>query len=130
VDDYGHHPAEIAATLTTARQCCPERRLVVAFQPHRFSRTKALFGDFCKAFVQADKLFLTEIYAASESPMPGVGGESLAQGIRQVTDTDVTYCPDFDDLLEQLQAELREGDLLLTLGAGNITSVGPRWLEN
>ena len=130
VDDYGHHPAEIAATLATARQCCPERRLVVAFQPHRFSRTKALFGDFCKAFVQADKLFLTEIYAASESPMPGVGGESLAQGIRQVTDTDVTYCPDFDDLLEQLQAELREGDLLLTLGAGNITSVGPRWLEN
>jgi len=130
VDDYGHHPAEITATLATARTCCPERRLVVAFQPHRFSRTKALFGDFCKAFVQADKLFLTEIYAASESPMPGVSGESLAQGIRQVTDTDVTYCPDFDDLLEQLQVELQEGDLLLTLGAGNITNIGPRWLEN
>ena len=129
VDDYGHHPVEIAATLATARQCCPERRLVVAFQPHRFSRTKALFGDFCKVFVQADKLFLTEIYAASESPLPGVSGESLAQGIRQVTNTDVTYCQDFDTLLEHLSAELREGDLLLTLGAGNITTIGPRWLE-
>jgi UDP-N-acetylmuramate--alanine ligase len=129
VDDYGHHPVEIVATLSTARQCYPERRLVVAFQPHRFSRTKAFFGDFCKAFTQADKLFLAEIYAASESPIPGVSSENLAQGIRQVTDTDVTYCPDFDDLLEHLNAELREGDLLLTLGAGNITSIGPRWLE-
>ena len=129
VDDYGHHPAEIAATLATARQCFPERRLVVAFQPHRFSRTKALFGDFCTVFAQTDKLFLTEIYAASESPIPGVSGESLAQGIRQVTDTDVTYCQDFDDLLGRLKAELKEGDLFLTLGAGTITGVGPRWLE-
>ena len=129
VDDYGHHPAEIAATLATARQCFPERRLVVAFQPHRFSRTKALFGDFCTVFAQTDKLFLTEIYAASESPIPGVSGESLAQGIRQLTDTDVTYCQDFDDLLGRLKAELKEGDLFLTLGAGTITGVGPRWLE-
>ena len=129
VDDYGHHPAEIAATLSTARLCCPERRLVVAFQPHRFSRTRALFGDFCKAFVQVDKLFLTEIYAASESPIPGVSSESLAHGIRQVTDTDVTCCQDLDDLLEHLNAELQDGDLLLTLGAGNITNIGPRWLE-
>ena len=128
VDDYGHHPAEIAATLATARQCCPERRLIVAFQPHRFSRTKALFGDFCTVFQPADKLFLTEIYAASEAPMPGISGESLAQGIRQVTQTDVTYCQDFDELLARLAAELKEGDLLLTLGAGNITTIGPRWL--
>lgn len=129
VDDYGHHPAEIAATLATARQCHPDRRLVVAFQPHRFSRTKALFGDFCKVFRNTDKLFLTEIYAASETPLPGVSGESLAQGIRQVSSTDVTYCRDFDDLIAALRAELREGDLLLTMGAGNITTVGPRWLE-
>lgn len=129
VDDYGHHPAEIAATLATARQCFPERRLVVAFQPHRFSRTKALFGDFCTVFAQADKLFLTEIYAASESPLPGVSGESLAQGIRQVSDTDVAYCRDFEELLERLSGELKEGDLFLTLGAGSITTIGPRWLE-
>ena len=129
VDDYGHHPVEIAATLATARQCHPQRRLVVAFQPHRFTRTKALFGDFCTVFENADKLFLTEIYAASESPIPGVSGDSLAQGIRQVTDTDVTYCQDFGELLRGLDAELKPGDLLLTLGAGNITTVGPRWLE-
>ncbi|MDL2316992.1 UDP-N-acetylmuramate--L-alanine ligase [Desulfovibrio sp. OttesenSCG-928-A18] len=129
VDDYGHHPAEIAATLATARQCHPERRLIVAFQPHRFSRTQALFGDFCTVFAPVDKLFLSEIYPASEAPIPGVSGESLAQGIRQVSDTDVSYCRDFDELVERLDAELRAGDLLLTLGAGSITGVGPRWLE-
>ncbi|MDL2266494.1 UDP-N-acetylmuramate--L-alanine ligase [Desulfovibrio sp. OttesenSCG-928-G15] len=129
VDDYGHHPAEIAATLATAKQSFPDKRLVVAFQPHRFSRTQALFGDFCKVFQPVDKLLLTEIYAASESPIPGVSGESLAQGIRQVTDTDVTYCGDFDTLLKTLDTELKEGDLFITLGAGNITTIGPRWLE-
>ena len=130
VDDYGHHPAEIAATLATARQCHPGRRLVVAFQPHRFTRTKALFGDFCKVFENVDKLLLTEIYPASESPIPGVSGESLAQGIRQVSSTDVTYCRDFEDLMKQLPGELKSGDLFLTLGAGNIFTVGQRWLEN
>ncbi|MDR0339002.1 MAG: UDP-N-acetylmuramate--L-alanine ligase [Desulfovibrio sp.] len=129
VDDYGHHPAEIAATIATARQCLPGRRLVAAFQPHRFTRTKALFGDFCKVFDGVDKLFLTEIYAASEAPIPGVSGESLASGIRQVSSTDVAYCRDFDELLDKLNEELTSGDLLLTLGAGNITTIGPRWLE-
>jgi UDP-N-acetylmuramate--alanine ligase len=129
VDDYGHHPVEIAATIATARQCLPQRRLVVAFQPHRFSRTKALFGDFCKVLGKADKLYLTEIYAASESPLPGVSGESLAQGVRQVTSTDVTYCRDFDELLQLLDQNLRPGDLFLTLGAGSITTIGSRWLE-
>ena len=129
VDDYGHHPAEIAATLETARQCYAGRRLVVAFQPHRFTRTKALFGDFCKVFNNVDKLFLTEIYPASESPIPGISGESLTQGIRQVSSTDVTYCRDFDELVRHLPDELRPGDVLLTLGAGNIYTVGQRWLE-
>ncbi|MDR2162269.1 MAG: UDP-N-acetylmuramate--L-alanine ligase [Desulfovibrio sp.] len=129
VDDYGHHPAEIAATLSTARQCLPERRLVVAFQPHRFSRVQALFGDFCKSFEGADRLLLTEIYPAGEKPVPGVSGESLAQGIRQVSSTDVTFCRDFDALYAALEEILRPGDLLLTLGAGNITNMGPRWLE-
>lgn len=129
VDDYGHHPVEIAATLATARQCHPDRRLVVAFQPHRFTRTKALFGDFCKVLGTVDKLFLTEIYAASESPIPGVSGESLAKGIRQVNSTEVDYCRDFDEMLAKLEAELKPGDLLLTLGAGSITTIGPRWLE-
>ncbi len=129
VDDYGHHPVEIAATLDTARRCLPNRRLVVAFQPHRFTRTQALFGEFCKVFEPVDKLFLTEIYAASESPIPGVGGESLAQGVRQVSSTDVEFCRTFDELRARLDEELRPGDLLLTLGAGNITTVGRKMVE-
>lgn len=130
VDDYGHHPAEIAATLATAKQCYPGRRLVVAFQPHRFTRTQALFGDFCKVFNVVDKLYLTEIYPASEAPIPGVSGQSLAQGIRQVSSTDVTYCADFNELFDHLPAELKEGDVFLTLGAGNIYTVGQRWLDS
>ena len=128
VDDYGHHPVEIQATLTTARQVYPQRRLVAVFQPHRFTRTLALFGEFCKAFDSVDKLLLLEIYPASEKPIPGVSGQSLAQGIRQVSDTDVEYVPDIPALLEVLRAQLREGDLLLTLGAGSVTSVGPQYL--
>jgi UDP-N-acetylmuramate--alanine ligase len=128
LDDYGHHPAEIAATLAAVRDCLPARRVVAAFQPHRYTRTKALFGDFCKVFTGVDKLFLTEIYAASEAPLPGVSGEDLARGIRQASGKDVCFCDDFDTLLDRLDKELREGDLLLTLGAGNITTIGPRWL--
>ncbi|MGX7950377.1 UDP-N-acetylmuramate--L-alanine ligase [Oleidesulfovibrio alaskensis] len=129
VDDYGHHPAEIAATLATARTCYPGRRLVVAFQPHRFSRTKALFGDFCKAFDNVDKLLLTEIYPASEAPIPGVSGQSLAQGIRQVSNTDVDYFQDFDAMRAALPETLRPGDLFLTLGAGSIWTVGQFYLD-
>jgi UDP-N-acetylmuramate--alanine ligase len=128
VDDYGHHPAEIHATLTTARQVFPQRRLVVAFQPHRFTRTQALFGEFCKVFDNVDKLLLLEIYPASEKPIPGVSGQSLAQGIRQVSDTDVEYIPDLSSLLEVLRTELRSGDLLLTLGAGSVTNIGSQYL--
>ena len=129
VDDYGHHPAEVAATLATAKQCFPDRRLVVAFQPHRFSRTKALFGEFCKAFEAADKLLLTEIYPASEAPIPGVSGQSLAQGIRQVSNTDVVYFQDFKELSAALPDTLEPGDLFITMGAGNIWSVGQAWLD-
>lgn len=128
VDDYGHHPAEIAATLATARQVFPNRRLVVAFQPHRFSRTQALFGEFCNVFAQVDVLALTEIYAASEKPIPGVSGQSLAQGIRQVTSTEVQYFQTVDEMTEGLKHILKPGDVLLTLGAGTITRVGPKIL--
>ncbi len=129
IDDYGHHPAEITATLTTAKSCYPDRRLVVLFQPHRFTRTQALFGDFCKSFEEVDELVLTEIYPASEKPIPGVSGQSLAQGIRQVSKTKVTYVPDFDAALHTLQAMLRPGDVLITLGAGSVWKVGVQFLE-
>ena len=128
VDDYGHHPAEIRATLATARQVFPQRRLVVVFQPHRFTRTQALFGEFCKTFDDVDKLLLLEIYPASEKPIPGVSGQSLAQGIRQVSDTDVEYVPDMASLLGTLRAQLHSGDLLLTLGAGSVTNIGSQYL--
>lgn len=126
IDDYGHHPAEIAATLDTVRQVFPGRRVVMVFQPHRFTRTQALFGEFCHVFEPVDKLYLTEIYPASEKPIPGVSGQSLAQGIRQVSKTDVTFLPDFDAIVESLETELRPGDVLITQGAGSVTTVGPR----
>ena len=131
IDDYGHHPTEIMATIRTARQVFPGRRLVMVFQPHRFSRTQALFGDFCQTFEQVDKLFLSEIYPASEKPIPGVNGANLAVGIRQVCpNTDVVFHPDFDAIVSDLSTELRPGDVLITQGAGSVTKVGPRVLEN
>ncbi|MBQ7586043.1 MAG: UDP-N-acetylmuramate--L-alanine ligase, partial [Desulfovibrionaceae bacterium] len=129
IDDYGHHPTEIAATIATARLVYPQRRLIVAFQPHRFSRTQAHFGEFCKVFGQVDMLLLTEIYAASENPIPGVTGQNLAIGVQQITSTPVYYFRNLAEMKEGLTAVLRPGDLLLTLGAGTITKLGPMWLE-
>ncbi|MDR3362563.1 MAG: UDP-N-acetylmuramate--L-alanine ligase [Desulfovibrio sp.] len=129
VDDYGHHPAEIAATLSTARQVFPGRRIVVAFQPHRFSRTKNHFGEFCKVFDGVDQVLLTEIYAASEKPIPGVSGQSLAQGIQQISVTPVQYYQTLEIMAEALDEALKPGDVLMTLGAGTITRLGPLFLE-
>lgn len=128
IDDYGHHPAEIAATLAAAREVFPGRRLVAAFQPHRFSRTQALFGEFCRVFDKADQVLLTEIYAASENPIPGVSGESLAKGISQIGATRAKYFQNLDEMAAGLSGILRPGDVLLTLGAGSITRLGPTWL--
>lgn len=129
VDDYGHHPTEIAATLETARLCYPDKRLVVAFQPHRFTRTQALFGEFSKVFAGVDLLLLTEIYPASESPIPGVSGQGLAQAIRQVTSTPVRFFEDFASMQSALGEILQEGDLFLTMGAGSIWTVGQGYLD-
>ncbi len=129
IDDYGHHPAEIASTLRTARDVFPGRRLVAAFQPHRFTRTQALFCEFCKIFDMVDVLLLTEIYAASEKPIPGISGLSLAQGIRQVCSTPVHFYQTLPEMAGNLDDILRPGDVLLTLGAGSITRIGPAWLE-
>lgn len=128
IDDYGHHPAEIAATLATLREVFPHRRIVAAFQPHRFTRTQALFGSFCKIFDLADETIITEIYAASENPIPGVSGESLAAGIRQVGKTPVRYFPNLGEVRKNLDSILKPGDVFLTLGAGSITRLGSDWL--
>ncbi len=129
IDDYGHHPVEVMATIATAKQVFPDRRLVVAFQPHRFTRTQAFFGEFCRAFGGVDKLLLTEVYAANENPIPGVSGQSLVQGLKQVSQVDVTYCQDIEQVVETANEVLQEGDVFLTMGAGTITKAGPLFLE-
>ena len=129
VDDYGHHPTEIRATLAAARGGWPERRLVVAFQPHRYTRTKELFDEFVKCFYDADLLVLTDIYAASETPIEGVSSESLANAVRKHGQRDVTWIADRKALPEHLAGVAKPGDIILTLGAGNIWQAGEVLLE-
>ncbi len=129
IDDYGHHPTEIKTTLRTIKEVYPDKRLVVAFQPHRFTRTRALFGDFCKCFSDADILMVTEIYPASEDPIPGVTGEGLCRGIRQINQKQVLYCEDLATCLKKAKEILRPGDLFLTLGAGSIWKVGRAFIQ-
>jgi UDP-N-acetylmuramate--alanine ligase len=129
VDDYGHHPTEIRATLDAIRDGWPDKRLIVAFQPHRYSRTKALFDAFKTAFHRADVLILTDIYAASESPVEGVTSESLADAVKKHGQREVYYIPDVNTLPEKLRDLARPGDLVLTLGAGNIVRAGEKLLR-
>jgi UDP-N-acetylmuramate--alanine ligase len=128
VDDYGHHPTEIAATLDAVRQAYAGRRIVLAFQPHRYSRTRDLFDDFASAFHDTDVLVLTEIYAAGEDKIPGVDVASLAEAVRAHGHRDVRCIPDLAEVVPSLAPELRSGDLVITLGAGNVSTLGPRLL--
>jgi UDP-N-acetylmuramate--alanine ligase len=120
IDDYGHHPAEIRATLDAAR-LCKFNRLLVLFQPHRYTRTQHLWDDFCRAFNQADVLVLADIYAASEPPIPGVNSEALANAIREAGHKNVFYFRSMQDGIEHLLREARAGDAILTIGAGNVS---------
>jgi UDP-N-acetylmuramate--alanine ligase len=131
VDDYGHHPAEIKVTLAAARSGW-SRRIVAVFQPHRYSRTRALFDDFVTAFYQADHLVVMDIYAAGEAPIPGVEARLLAEGIAGHGHRDVHYCPDAEAVSSHLQKNVRPGDLVLTLGAGDVWKIGEslaEWLK-
>jgi UDP-N-acetylmuramate--alanine ligase len=120
IDDYGHHPAEIRATLEAARGC-KYNRLLVLFQPHRFTRTQHLWDEFCRAFNQADLVLLADIYAASENPIPGVTSERLAKAIGEAGHKNVFYCRTMQEGIEHLLKEARPGDAILTIGAGNIS---------
>ncbi|MDX2170347.1 MAG: UDP-N-acetylmuramate--L-alanine ligase [Deltaproteobacteria bacterium] len=122
VSDYGHHPAEIRATLAAAREGFG-RRLVVCFQPHRFTRTRDLFGEFLDAFDAADHLVLTDIYAAGEEPVDGLSGEVLFWALKRRGHLEVSYVPKRDDLVSELKPLLQVGDLVVVLGAGNIHGV-------
>jgi UDP-N-acetylmuramate--alanine ligase len=124
VDDYGHHPTEIKATLHAARECWPDRRKVVVFQPHRYSRTRALFDEFSRAFYHSDVLLVMPIYAASEKPIEGVDAQSLSEAIRSHGHREAIYVPDAPAAVSYLKTGLRANDLLLTVGAGDVWQVG------
>ncbi|WP_447977851.1 UDP-N-acetylmuramate--L-alanine ligase [Candidatus Nitrospira bockiana] len=128
VDDYGHHPTEIKATLAAAKQGW-QRRLVVLFQPHRYTRTRDLLDEFAGAFRDADLLVVTDIYPAGEREIPGVSAEKLADRIRATGHPSVTYIERKDQVAERVRPMLQPGDMVLTLGAGDIWKVGPELLE-
>jgi UDP-N-acetylmuramate--alanine ligase len=129
VDDYGHHPTEIRATLETLRTRAGGRRTVVLFQPHRYSRTQLLWDEFCRAFNHADLLLLTDVYAAGEEPIPEASAESLARAISARGHRQVLYAGDLKAALEKLVAEVRDGDVVLTLGAGSVWTLGEELLR-
>lgn len=122
IDDYGHHPAEIRATLEAARGC-GYKRLVVVFQPHRYTRTKALWDDFCRSFNEADVLVLTEVYAAGEEHIEGVTGEKLAEAVSAAGHKNVVFCSTMQSAMEFVLREARSGDAVLTIGAGSVGRV-------
>lgn len=123
VDDYAHHPTEIGATLQAAKET-GAKRIVCVFQPHRYTRTKLLYEEFCKCFGNCDKLILTHIYSAGEDPIPGVSGKNLAESIKVTTGKDVTYIDSFARLEEYLFKNCKPGDLVITMGAGDVFRIG------
>jgi UDP-N-acetylmuramate--alanine ligase len=124
VDDYGHHPAEIRATLSAAREVWPGRRIVVGFQPHRYSRTQALFRDFIPAFNDADLLFVFDVYPAGEEPIPGASGERLCEAIREHGHKAAIFAGKAGDALSVVVPRLCAGDIFLTMGAGDVWKLG------
>ena len=128
VDDYAHHPTEIAATLKAAKELNP-KRLVCVFQPHRYSRTQLLHEEFGKAFVSADLLILTDIYSAGEAPIEGINGETILNEVRKQSGQDVIYIPQRERLAKYLEEEAKDGDLIITMGAGDIYKTGEELVE-
>jgi UDP-N-acetylmuramate--alanine ligase len=128
IDDYGHHPTEIRATLAAARQC-GFRRVHVIFQPHRFTRTRDLMDEFATAFADADTLCLLDIYPASERPIEGITAEGLAGRIAGAGNGSVAYSPSFSDAVAAAAAVAQPGDMVLTLGAGSVSQLGAMMLE-
>jgi UDP-N-acetylmuramate--alanine ligase len=129
IDDYGHHPTEIKATLAAAKQC-GYRKVHVIFQPHRYTRTRDLMEEFTTAFDDADSLIVLDIYAASEKPIEGITGEILANKIAEKSGgANVQYAASSPDAISQACSSARQGDMILTLGAGSVSQLGPMILE-
>ena len=129
MDDYGHHPTEILATLKAAKETWPERRLVVLFQPHRYTRTKGLYDRFVISFNDADVLLVAPVYSAGEAAVEGVSARWLAQGIKDHGHKDVRSVSGLDEAVDRLVSVAGPGDLVMTLGAGDVYTVGDRFLE-
>ncbi|MGO9514530.1 MAG: UDP-N-acetylmuramate--L-alanine ligase [Steroidobacteraceae bacterium] len=123
IDDYAHHPTEIAATLDAVRQAWPSRRLVLAFQPHRYTRTRDLLDDFGRSLSECDVLLVTEVYAAGEAPISGADGRAICRAVRSRGLIEPVFVERVDDLAESLRSVLNDGDLVLTMGAGNIGTI-------
>jgi len=128
IDDYGHHPTEIRVTLAAARQC-GFRKIHVIFQPHRYTRTRDLMDEFATAFQDADNLIILDVYQASEQPIEGVTGEALARKIIETGKRNATYASSFADAAKLVYEVATEGDMILTLGAGSVSQLGPMILE-
>ncbi|MBX7171735.1 MAG: UDP-N-acetylmuramate--L-alanine ligase [Pyrinomonadaceae bacterium] len=129
VDDYGHHPTEILATLDAAKRGSGGKRTVVVFQPHRYTRTQELMNEFALAFNNADLLFVLDIYAASEAPIEGISAEVLTENIKLYGHKNAQYIGDIDNAVEKVLPYLQENDLLITLGAGTVTTLSEKFLE-
>nr|MBP7468625.1 UDP-N-acetylmuramate--L-alanine ligase [Thauera sp.] len=123
VDDYGHHPVEMAATIAAARGAFPDRRLVLAFQPHRYTRTRDCFEDFVKVLSSVDGLLLAEVYAAGETPVVAADGRSLARAIRVAGTVEPVFVEDIGDMPRMILSAARAGDVVITMGAGSIGAV-------
>jgi len=123
VDDYGHHPAEMAATLAAARGAFPGRRVVLAFQPHRYTRTRDLFEDFVGVLSTADVVLLAEVYAAGEAPIVAADGRTLARALRVAGKVEPVFVEDIAQMAASIQRVARDGDVVLTMGAGSIGNV-------
>lgn len=126
VDDYGHHPVEMAATIAAARGAFPERRVLLAFQPHRFTRTRDLFEDFVRVLSTVDELVLADVYAAGESAIVAADGRALMRAIRLAGKVEPTFVDTADKIAAAVEARVRDGDVVITMGAGSVSGVAPR----
>lgn len=129
LDDYGHHPKEVEATIKAMRQSWPERRLVMVYQPHRYTRTRDLYEDFCQVLSEVDVLLMLKVYAAGEEPIVGADSRSLCGSIRQRGALDPIFVEDQEELEKVLPGILKDGDMVLTQGAGNVGVLAPKWAK-
>lgn len=126
IDDYGHHPVEMAATIAAARGAFPERRILLAFQPHRFTRTRDLFEDFVKVLSTADELVLADVYPAGEAPIVAADGRALARALRVAGKIEPVFVGSADEMAAAVESRVKDGDVVITMGAGSVGGVAPR----